>query len=78
MVGFCTGQAFPSRIIVVSSILHKKGRLDLNDLHFTKGRLWSVSRGYNQSKLANILFAKELARRYAQAIAVLQSAECLS
>lgn len=56
-------QAFPSRIVVVSSILHKNGSLNFKDLHFNKGRIWSGPKGYNQSKLANILFAKELARR---------------
>eukprot|EP00884_Botryococcus_braunii_P003403 jgi/Botrbrau1/13063/Bobra.0187s0025.1 len=56
-------QKQPSRIVVVSSRLHEKGQIDLDDLHFTKGRPFAGFAGYNQSKLANVLFAKELARR---------------
>lgn len=49
--------------MVVSSKLHENAAIDLDDLHFSKGRKFSAFTGYSQSKLANILFAKELANR---------------
>ncbi|MEO3947764.1 SDR family oxidoreductase [Gorillibacterium sp. CAU 1737] len=57
-------QKAPSaRIINVSSGAHKIGRIDFANPHLTRG--YNVIRGYAQSKLANILFTKELARRLA-------------
>lgn len=51
------------RIVNVSSGAHKIGRIDLTNPHLTRGyRIWS---GYAQSKLANILFTRELAKRLA-------------
>lgn len=51
----------PARVVTVSSRAHTLGELDLTDL---QGRqAYSGSRAYNQSKLANILFTYELARR---------------
>jgi NAD(P)-dependent dehydrogenase (short-subunit alcohol dehydrogenase family) len=49
------------RVVSVSSVLHKSGRIDFHDLQGTEryGR-W---RAYSQSKLANLLFAFELDRR---------------
>eukprot|EP01025_Chloroclados_australasicus_P020470 TRINITY_DN21573_c0_g1_i1.p1 TRINITY_DN21573_c0_g1~~TRINITY_DN21573_c0_g1_i1.p1 ORF type:complete len:262 (-),score=14.45 TRINITY_DN21573_c0_g1_i1:170-955(-) len=54
-------QDFESRIITVSSSLHKKGQIVLEDLHYRKGRQYDPYDAYAQSKLANILFAKQLA-----------------
>lgn len=51
-----------SRIVAVSSMAHKMGRLDLQDLGF-ETRKYSSWGSYGQSKLANVLFASELARR---------------
>lgn len=51
----------PSRIVNVSSAAHKQGRIDFDDLQGEKG--WSMFRAYSTSKLANILFTVELARR---------------
>ncbi|KAA3646775.1 MAG: SDR family NAD(P)-dependent oxidoreductase [Chloroflexi bacterium] len=51
----------PARIINVSSSLHKLGKLDLQDIPFTKG--YSRGKAYQRSKLANIAFTYELARR---------------
>lgn len=49
------------RIVTVSSGAHKVGKIDFADPYLTKGfRVWS---GYGQSKLANILFTRSLARR---------------
>ena len=50
-----------ARIINVSSNAHEMGRLDLNDLNFD--RFYFGFWAYGRSKLANILFTYELARR---------------
>ncbi|KAG5676989.1 hypothetical protein PVAND_006780 [Polypedilum vanderplanki] len=51
----------PSRIINVSSILHNIGRINKQDLmHQESYWKWLV---YGQSKLANILFTRELAKQ---------------
>ncbi len=60
-------QMFNSRIIVLSSKAHVRGEIDLNDLHFSKGRAYSGFSAYGQSKLANILFAKSLADQFEEA-----------
>ena len=54
-------QKKPSRIVVVSSIAHTMGTVNLKDVHFTKGRKYEAWVAYGQSKMANILFAKSLA-----------------
>jgi len=56
-------QDFPSRVVVLSSSAHGWGTIDLADLHFKDGRSYSPYGAYGQSKLANIFFTKELARR---------------
>jgi NAD(P)-dependent dehydrogenase (short-subunit alcohol dehydrogenase family) len=50
-----------ARVVTVSSILHKLGRIHFDDLQSERryGR-WAA---YNQSKLANLMFALELDRR---------------
>lgn len=53
----------PARIVSVSSGLHKYSRLDFADLQMA--RKFSAMRGYGVSKLANIMFTYELARRLA-------------
>ena len=53
----------PARIVNVSSDAHKFGPLDFDDLENT--RRYRAMRVYGQSKLANILFTGELARRLA-------------
>lgn len=50
-----------SRVVTVASAAHQPARLQFKDLEF-KGR-YSAWGAYGQSKLANILFARELARR---------------
>jgi NAD(P)-dependent dehydrogenase (short-subunit alcohol dehydrogenase family) len=52
-----------ARVVSVSSIGHYLGRIDFDDLQSERryGRL----RAYAQSKLANLLFVRELARRLA-------------
>ncbi|QHQ63479.1 SDR family NAD(P)-dependent oxidoreductase [Anaerocolumna sedimenticola] len=50
-----------SRIVVVSSGAHKIGKIHFNNYNLKHG--FNVITAYSQSKLANILFARELAER---------------
>ncbi len=50
-----------SRIVTVSSRVHARGKLILDDLQLKEQ--FSAMKAYAQSKLANILFTYELARR---------------
>lgn len=49
------------RVVTVSSLVHKSGSFDWEDLQIERG--YSSQRPYNQTKLANLLFARELQRR---------------
>ncbi|XP_077885756.1 retinol dehydrogenase 14 [Ictidomys tridecemlineatus] len=51
----------PSRIVVVSSKLYKYGEINFEDLNSEQS--YNKSFCYSRSKLANILFTRELARR---------------
>jgi retinol dehydrogenase 14 len=51
----------PARVVTVSSHAHADGRIDFDDLQGE--RSYSGARAYNQSKLANVLFTYELARK---------------
>jgi NAD(P)-dependent dehydrogenase (short-subunit alcohol dehydrogenase family) len=51
----------PARVVTVSSATHRRARLDLDDLHGE--RSFSAMAAYGGSKLANVLFTYELARR---------------
>jgi retinol dehydrogenase 14 len=51
----------PARIVTVSSGAHTTGRIDFDDLQGAHG--YSGPRAYSQSKLANVMFTYELARR---------------
>jgi retinol dehydrogenase-14 len=51
----------PARVVTVSSHAHAEGRIDFDDLQGE--RSYSGARAYNQSKLANVLFTYELARK---------------
>ncbi|MEJ5314707.1 MAG: SDR family oxidoreductase [Anaerolinea sp.] len=51
----------PARVVTVSSVMHRNGRLNLEDLQMEQG--YTGSRAYAASKLMNVLFAAELARR---------------
>ena len=51
----------PARVVTVTSDAHTGARLDLDDPHLE--REWASWRSYANSKLANILFTRELARR---------------
>jgi NAD(P)-dependent dehydrogenase (short-subunit alcohol dehydrogenase family) len=51
----------PARVVNTSSELHKKAHLDFDDLQNARG--YRGMDAYHQSKLANVLFTYELARR---------------
>ncbi len=53
----------PARIVTVSSTLHKKGAIDFDA--FKGMEKYNAQTAYNQSKLANVLFGVELAKRLA-------------
>jgi NAD(P)-dependent dehydrogenase (short-subunit alcohol dehydrogenase family) len=53
----------PARIVSTSSIAHERESLDFNDLQSADG--YGGLKVYSRSKLANILFTRELARRLA-------------
>ncbi|XP_060145639.1 retinol dehydrogenase 13 isoform X5 [Globicephala melas] len=52
----------PSRIINLSSLAHVAGHIDFEDLNWEK-RKYDTKAAYCQSKLAVVLFTKELSRR---------------
>ncbi|AGK54053.1 oxidoreductase [Bacillus sp. 1NLA3E] len=49
------------RVVTLSSIAHRNGVIDFNNLDGSKG--YKAMKFYSQSKLANLLFAKELDER---------------
>src|SRR5918997_4814034 len=51
----------PSRIVNVASADHSNGTIDFDDLQGENG--YKGAKAYSQSKLANVLFTHELARR---------------
>jgi len=51
----------PSRVITVSSVAHGGAGIDFDDPNLERG--YTMNRAYAQSKLANLLFTYELARR---------------
>lgn len=53
-----------SRVVNVSSLAHRSGQVDFNDLMFENGREFKPFRAYGQSKLANLFFTYELQRYF--------------
>jgi NAD(P)-dependent dehydrogenase (short-subunit alcohol dehydrogenase family) len=51
-----------SRVVVTSSIAHRMGNIDFEDIHWEK-RKYNTNKAYGDSKLANLYFAYELARK---------------
>lgn len=51
------------RIVNVASGAHKTGKIHFDDVNLHKG--FNVFKAYSQSKLANVLFTRELSRRLA-------------
>jgi retinol dehydrogenase 12 len=54
-------QSAPARIINVSSDAHRSGKIDFDDLQ--NQRSYGHFKVYGQTKLQNVLFTRELARR---------------
>lgn len=54
------------RVIAVSSVAHRAGKIDLADLNYER-RGYTRAGAYGASKLANLLFTKELQRRLSAA-----------
>jgi NAD(P)-dependent dehydrogenase (short-subunit alcohol dehydrogenase family) len=63
-----------ARIVTVSSLMHRRGRMRFDDLDAERGYdKWAA---YGQSKLANLLFAYELQRRLERKGAAAISVAC--
>jgi NAD(P)-dependent dehydrogenase (short-subunit alcohol dehydrogenase family) len=54
----------PARVVTVASRAHRRGTLELDDLNWER-RKYNALKAYADSKLANILVTRELARRLA-------------
>lgn len=54
-------ESAPARIVVVASIGHRQAVLDFDDLQLEKK--YSIMPAYRVSKLGNVMFTRELARR---------------
>ncbi len=70
------GQLDPAagRVVTVASIMHKFGRINLDDLMMERG--YNPNSSYNRSKLANLMFALEMHRRLAAAGSQVKSIAC--
>lgn len=51
----------PSRVVNVASAAHSRGHINATDLNSEKH--YDAGEAYNQSKLANVMFTREMARR---------------
>ncbi len=56
------GQTPQSRVVTVSSMAHRQGNMDFDNLLFEKGKDYTPMKAYARSKLANLLFTFELQR----------------
>jgi NAD(P)-dependent dehydrogenase (short-subunit alcohol dehydrogenase family) len=57
----CLKASAPARVVTVASMLHKKGELDFGAIRGYEK--YSSQKAYNASKLCNVMFALELAKR---------------
>lgn len=55
-------ESAPSRVINLASLAHIIGKMDFEDLNWEKKK-FNTKQAYCQSKLANVLFTRELAKR---------------
>ena len=72
MIGQVDGRG--GRVVTVSSIAHKFGQIDFDNLMMESG--YDATRAYSRSKLANLLFAMELHRRLEAADSRIKSIAC--
>lgn len=63
-----------ARVVTVSSLVHKQGKINFDDLN--GDRKYAKWTAYSQSKLANLHFTYELARRLADARSKVRAAAC--
>lgn len=61
-----------ARVVVVASTAQRRGRIDFEDLNWEQ-RAYDAWSAYGQSKLANMIFALELARRLLAARSAVRS-----
>lgn len=54
-------ESAPARIVTTASVGHYRGSMNFDDLGFERG--YQIMRAYSRSKLANVLYTRELARR---------------
>ena len=59
--GLVAGEHVPPRIVYISSIAHKQGKLHFDDIQATRG--YAPMPAYQQSKLADLMLSFELDRR---------------
>ncbi|MGA0096987.1 MAG: SDR family oxidoreductase [Bacilli bacterium] len=59
--------ASSGRIVNISSIAHRRGEIDFNNLNYEQPNSYSPWGAYSRSKLANLLFTFELDRRIKKA-----------
>ncbi|XP_054622890.1 retinol dehydrogenase 13-like isoform X1 [Dunckerocampus dactyliophorus] len=55
-------ESAPSRVINLASLVHIIGKIDFDDLNWERKK-YDTKQAYCQSKLANVLFTRELAKR---------------
>lgn len=58
---YTSQKSAPSRVVVVASSAHLRGHINMTDINGEKE--YDAGASYNQSKLANVMFARELARK---------------
>ncbi|WP_420545848.1 oxidoreductase [Nitrosopumilus sp.] len=59
----CLKNTKGSRVVNVSSLGHKFGKMDFDNFMFEKGN-YSIMKAYGNTKLSNLLFTYELQRRF--------------
>lgn len=60
----CIQKSPGARVVTVSSVAHRRGEYPVQDPFYTSGRGYRTFSAYARSKLANLLFAYELQRRF--------------
>lgn len=53
-----------SRVVTVSSLAHRSGKMNFSDIMFTDGKDYTPMKAYGQSKLANLLFSHRLQKYF--------------
>jgi NAD(P)-dependent dehydrogenase (short-subunit alcohol dehydrogenase family) len=56
-----------TRVVTVSSLAHRNGKIDFDNLQFDRPNSYSPQAAYGRSKLANLLFGFELDRKFKEA-----------